>query len=223
MIRRIVVLDLILVAVLVMGARSLRTQWLAYNDSHQVSLVQPKPESIPSLPSAPNVAKTTTTDWTDIPSKNLFSFDRTDIAIVIPPDTLKPAGPKPFLFGVIKLGQDHLAMVGSGQSNSRSDRPMRIGETIDGWTLVEIQDKSIVVSWNDTKQTIVMSDPTAQIPRDYSRTASQGSSTTTVLTSTPAPTATPATVAPAAPGSQAPPKTHVIDTPFGKRVIVDPE
>jgi len=225
MIRRILVLDLILVAVLAIGARSLRLQWLQYNDSHQVSLVQPKPESIPSLPSAPSVARTSTTDWTDIPSKNLFSFDRTDIAIVIPPDTLKPAGPKPMLFGTIKLGQDHLAMVGSGQSNNRSDRPMRIGETIDGWTLVDIQEKSIVVSWNDTKQTIVMSDPTAQVPRDYSRTASPGSASTTVLTSTPAPTttATPATTAPAAPGSQALPKTHVIDTPFGKKVIVDPQ
>jgi hypothetical protein len=162
------------------------------------------------------------TDWTDIPSKNLFSFDRTDIAIVIPPDTVKPAGPKPILFGTIKLGDDQLAMVGSGQSNNRTDRPMRVGETIDGWTLAEIQEKAIVVSWNDTKQTIVMSDPTAQVPRDYSRTATAGSASTTVLTSTPAPTPTPTTVAPTTPAPQAPGKSHVIDTPFGKKVIQDP-
>ena len=53
--------------------------------------------------------------------------------------------------------------------NARSYLPTRIGETVDGWELVEIGSKSVVVESNSVRTTVFMNDPSAVIPRETAR------------------------------------------------------
>src|SRR5438094_218192 len=147
-----------------------------FTATHQTGAVEPDREKFaklglslpPNLPAPAN--------WTDIPSHNPFSFDRTDIAILEPkappppPAPKIPVGPKPVLFGTLSIGKEPMALIGPGKPGNRDYKPMMVGEIIDGWTLVSISDKSVVMKGNDVQETIAMNDPTAQIPREHTRT-----------------------------------------------------
>jgi hypothetical protein len=175
MIRRLVILDVGLVLLLVFGIAKFREDWLAFEPTHQVSAIQARAENLPGLP-APGAASAPSGDWTEIPTKNPFSFDRNDIAVLAPPpEAPKPVGPKPVLFGTMLLGQGWTAMLASGQTNNRNSRPVRVGQSIDGWTVVEISEKSVVVESNSNRQTLTTNDwVSLQIPRDSARTLASG-------------------------------------------------
>src|SRR5437667_12389551 len=172
--RRIWILDVALLALLIGIATRFHNEWITFNATHQTGAVEPKREQFaklasdvpPNTPAPPN--------WTDIPAHNPFSFDRTDVAILepkAPPPPPAPAvklGPKPVLYGTMSIGSDVMAMVGTAKPGNQ--KSMKVGEVIDGWTVVSIKDKSMVIKGNDLQETIVMNDPTAQIPRDHSRT-----------------------------------------------------
>jgi len=223
MTRRILILDLALVVLLFVGGARLRREWLAFDPAHQVSSIQPAGEKIPDLPAANAAATPAESDWTEIPSHNPFSFDRNDIAILAPPEPPKPVGSKPVLFGTMNFGEDWVAMLASGQPNNRNSRPMRVGETIDGWTVVEIVDKKVIVEANANRETVLMNDPTADVPRDYTRTLASATSVPVQSVSpapVPAPAATtaPASSTPNAGNSQSPSTTPCVRemrTPFG--------
>src|SRR5690349_6094892 len=146
MVRRLLILNVVLVAVLIAMAVRLRNDWMNFEATHRIAAIQPESEAVPNVASAGTANTGSTEDWTDIPSHNPFSFDRTDVPILEPAAPPKPPGMKPILFGTISLGKEPLAMVASGQPpGNRNYRPMRIGEVIDGWTITEILDKSITI------------------------------------------------------------------------------
>ena len=215
---RLILLNVFMMAFLVIGGMNLRNLALAYDVTHQPKLVIAMPEPTPKIAASAAAAVPAPEDWTDIPTKNLFSFDRTDITLVAPAPPPPPnLGPKPVLMGTLSLGVDRVAMVAPGQGTSRLFRPMHVGESIDGWTIVEIQEKAMVIGGaNNTKATVIMNDPTAQTPRDYTRTSASPSATTMAPAPVPVSTPTPA-------GPSAKPKTKIIQTPFGpKEVPIDP-
>jgi hypothetical protein len=229
--RRILILDLILFAVVAAAVVRFYDVWVMFEATHQPSAIQPQPEVLPKLAATGALKMAAPPDWTEVPSHNLFSFDRTDLAVVepaAPAPPPKPPGPKPFLFGTVSLGNEKMAMV--GQSGNRNYRSMKVGEVIDGWTITEILDKSIRIQGNSVEDSVIMNDPSAQVPRDYTRTAVAPASVSSVTAPAPA-AATPVT---AAPGSvfptlptPAPPTTpgrrRVIQmTPFGPREIEEP-
>src|SRR5262249_14163892 len=115
------------------------------------------------------VAATSPQDWTEISVNNPFSFDRNDTAIVAPVQAA-PNTPKPVLFGIMSIGSEKIAMLSPGQSG-RASRQVKIGESVDNWEVLEIGDKSVVVTApNGTRQTVIMNDPTAQVARSMERT-----------------------------------------------------
>lgn len=221
MIRRLIILDAALVLLLAFGVAKLRQDWLAFGPAHQVSAIQPQAENLPGLPASAQGGPASG-DWTEIPTHNPFSFDRNDIAILAPPpEPPKPVGPKPVLFGTMMLGQGWTAMLASGQTNNRNSRPFRIGESVDGWTVVEIAEKSVVVEANSIRQTLSTNDwVTLQIPRDSSKTTGTAAppvlSTVNSAPPPPAPVQTPRSTA-AAPAGDAgqQPRMCQLQTPWG--------
>jgi hypothetical protein len=233
--RRLLILNLILVAIVGAAVVRFYDAWVMFEATHQPSAVQPQPEVLPKLGATAPVNTVAPADWAEVPAHNLFSFDRTDLAMLepaAPPPPPKPPGPKPFLFGTVTLGKDKMAMVGPGQNGNRSFRPMKIGEVIDGWTITEILDKSIRIQGNNIEDSVIMNDPSAQIPRDYTRTAVAPASVSNVAPpvaarSTAAPVAaSPSSLFPGVPTSAqptAPGRRRVIQmTPFGPREIEEP-
>lgn len=227
MIRRLIILDSALVVLLAFGSVRFRQDWRAFEPAHQVSAIQAKPEALPNLPVNANSVAGGPADWSEIPSRNPFSFDRTDIAIIAAPEPTVPAGPKPVLFGTMMIGSEKLAMLASAQPNNRNYRPLKVGDKIDGWTLVGILDKSVVIEWNSSRETVIMNDPSAAIPRDYTtRTTAAASAAPVVIQPPAAPSITAPPMAPAPPGARAnpaPAQKRVIQTPFGPKVVEDPQ
>ena len=220
MTRRILFLDAVLVTVLVIGVLKFREDWAAFESIRQVSAIQVQPEAFPVIPLNAASAASETADWTEIATLNPFSFDRNDVAIMkaVPPPV--PSGPKPILFGTMSLGADPIAMLAPGQAGNRNYLPVKVGEVVDGWTLLEIQQKSVVVASNGIQQTLIMNDPTARVPRAAGRSSANRTAPPPVIipNAQPAPSA----AAPAAPGAPPGMRRVTIQTPFGTIVRDEP-
>jgi hypothetical protein len=185
--KKIVMLNVALLALFALGAFKLRADWRAFDPAHDIARIQPAPQTFPPL-AASVAAAPQAGDWTDIPSHNMFSFDRTDIDIAqvveaAPPPPPKPSGPKPVLFGTLIVGSQKTAYVGSaGSKNSKS---MKAGDEIDTWKIIDIQANSIAVESNGVRETVKINDPVTQIARDASKTALAGATQTMIQTNQP--------------------------------------
>jgi hypothetical protein len=229
MLRRLLILDAGLVVLIVLGGMKLTQDWRAFGPTHDVAGIQSRPQVFPALPSTTGANASETAAWTEIPTKDPFSFDRNDIDIVVAEAPPKPVGPKPVLFGVMVIGNDKTAFVASGPTGNRNSRPMKVGEEIDGWTIVEIATKSIEIQSNGQRQTVILNDPSAAIPRDASRTAAASAPTPTVIQSSQPPVpgnvSTPnagTTAQPQAPPAPPGKTGHWEQTPFGMKWYDDP-
>jgi hypothetical protein len=229
--RRFLIVELVLTAGLIYGGLQLRQSWWAFDASHQVQSIAPEKEPARTLPQVNKLAGKVE-DWTEISVKDPFSFDRNDVAIVAPKQAV-PAQPKPLLFGTMSIGNEWIAMLAPAQGTNRSSQPVKIGQSIgDYWQLVEIHENSVVVaSDNGVRQTVILNDPAAQVPRSYERTVT-GSAPPPTLTPVanpgiaPSPQQTVATPSappqvPAAGGEQ--PKPRILNTPFGPIIRTDPQ
>jgi hypothetical protein len=233
--RRILLLNVALVVLLAIGAVRLKNDWQHFDATHQPSSIRPRSETLPGLPTG-SAPAATGSDWTAIPSRNPFSFDRTDITLTAPPEPTappKPVGPKPVLFGVMTIGASRVALVSSGQGggNNRNSRPLKVGDTIDGWNVVGINDTSMLVEGNSIRETLIINDPSSQVPRDHTRTLSGNDAVTVNRTTTtqatpaqlPPPVTPPSTggapLQPGPGGQVLPDGSRVIQTPFGPHVI----
>lgn len=172
MFRNLMVINAGLVVFIAFAAHRIRTDWVAFNEAHQASQVQAEAETLTGVSTPTAVSPIAPADWTAVPGRNPFTFDRNDQPIVIAAQSSAETvvGPKPVLFGTISLGKELMAMLGPGQGGNRGFKPMKTGEVLDGWQILEIHDKSVVIQARDRKETVLMNDPSAQVPREYTRT-----------------------------------------------------
>lgn len=230
MFRRLLFLDLVLFVLLVAGVVRIARDMKMFSETHRVDQI--RPDSAKPLPKTiSREATTNRPDWPDIAAHNPFSFDRSDVSIVVsPPAPQQPKRPKPLLFGTMMIGKDILALLSPGDSTTRSSRPVRTGEIFDGWTILEVQDKTVIVKWEEVKETLIMNDPTAQAVRDYTKTGNSAPAAVPVVTVGPNTAPATAAAAPAMNSSspQAPTvspagkKQRIIHTPgFGDKVVDD--
>src|SRR3989442_12115561 len=101
--RRLLVLNLVLVAVLVAAAVRFHNSWIMFRATHEAAAVPPQAQRLPKVVSIAVPNSTAPVDWTEIPTRNPFSFDRTDMPIREPkgPPSPPPWPPrrKPTPFG----------------------------------------------------------------------------------------------------------------------------
>ncbi len=230
MFRRLLVFNLALVILVAAGAFKLQRDVHAFWEGHSVVRIQPENEKAAvKSPAAP--ATLSKEEWSDIAAHNPFSVDRNDVTYVAPTAAAQqPKRPKPFLFGIMKLGNDRMALLGPGDPGNRSYQPVRVGQAIDGWKLTEIADKAVTVQWDEIKETVVMNDPTAQVPRSDTKTVGPASPPPAPVTNVGAPVTINNTAAaePAPAANQTPsttkcvPKMITVHTPFGDKTMLDP-
>jgi len=220
---RLLILDLALLATLVFGIVQRRRSWNEFDATHRVETVQPEKETIKSPPAAPALSASAE-DWTDISTRNPFSFDRNDMAFVMPKQTT-PAQPRPVLFGTLSIGNEWMAMLAPGQTGSRGSRPYKVGATIDNWQVVEIRDKSaVVVNSSGGRETLIINDPRDPIARSTERTGTGAPAQAVNVVTSPTPTqgssttaaAPPSSVPAAQPSTTGQPTGDFLDTPFGR-------
>jgi hypothetical protein len=202
---------------LLWGGFKISRDWKSFAATHQATLLQNPSDRIvvkgPAATAAP-VAEA----WTDILSRNPFSFDRSDIDIApAAPAAPRAALPKPVLFGVMDLGKGPVAMLGDPGARS-SSQSVKVGEKFKGWTVVKIDKRFVVVENNGVEESVDMG--VVLIDREAGKTAVSTSGPTVTSTSPPAPVPVPvvnqAPVSPsAAPGT-------LINTPFGPQPAKTP-
>jgi hypothetical protein len=229
MVRRLIVVNLAFLVVIGAGVAKLRRDAAAFSSTHRISRIEPPAGKEAAVSGAAAPAIAAPENWTEIAARNPFSFDRNDIAIVAStPPAQQPKRPKPILFGTLMLGDDRLAMLSPGDSANRSSRPVRVNETFDGWVLVRIQDKSVVVRSGEVEETVIMNDPTAlQIARGTEKTSAPASAPQ-AATIAPAPLPAPQQIqsqphaGQPAPNSPTGKRQIVVRTPFGDKIMDDP-
>jgi hypothetical protein len=230
--QRIWIVNGVLGLLLVWGGMRLRNEWNVFGASHQASRLQNTRARIDvKAPAAVAPTPAPDTAWTDIASRSPFSFDRNDINLEVTEAAAQPvSGPKPVLLGTLLLGNERLALM--GKPGSRSSSPVKIGQTFEGWQVVEIQDSSVVVTANGAKESIAVG--RAAIDRSSEKTSSAPAPAANSATAPPA-TATPSQPAAASQGPRigtgpnslppavVPPGTHVEASPFGYKIVQDPK
>ena len=223
--RQIWFLNASLGALLIWGAVKVVDGWKAFDAAHQVSQLETKPDTTAGKMVAAAEVKPAVVNeaWSEIASRNPFSFDRTDVNLVevkAPPVTT----PKPVLFGTLVLGDDRLALMGKPGSSTRTGPPVKVGETFEGWKVTKIDSKSVVVTANGVEESLVVG--RVPVVRNTEKTAAaaqpQASEPSVPLAAPAAAPATPAARASEAaikawrPGMPPPPGTHIVSNPFGQ-------
>ncbi len=241
--QRFLLLNLTLALLLAGGAWTAYRDWQTFEMTHTVATVQPEAEAFDLDSLAEPLSEVPSNGWDEVALMNPFSFDRSDVAY-LPDAGPVVVGDKPLLVGTMSLGGDLMAMLApAGAGNARSYQPIRVGESVDGWRLVEIQGKSVVVEANAVQQTLIMNDPSASIPRETVRATNRARSnepvvvasepveaeTSAVLAPTASATVAPATAVPRittapvrlGPNDEPAPGTRIVVTPWGRFQVQD--
>src|SRR4051794_13100866 len=153
--RRLLILNLALVVILAAGVLRVRRAWMEFEAMHRIDSVKADTEPARTLPAAKSA--TAAEEWTEISVKDPFSFDRSDVSIVAPKPSA-PTDPKPVLFGTMSIGNEWIAMLAPGQGGNRASRPIKVGESMGSWQVVEIREKAVVVAGNGIRETLVLND-----------------------------------------------------------------
>lgn len=220
----LIIINVILALTVIGAAVELRRGWVEFETTHSPAGIQFDGEAL-GVPAGAESPARPVQDWTAIAEQNLFSFDRNDLAIETSEGPVA-AGPRPFLFGTVSLGDEPMAMLASGGAGNRAARPVRIGRVIDGWELIEILDKSVRIRSGGVETTVIMNDPTARMPRDRRRTTARSGAApavSSVQAPVPAARVQSGTPNPAAvTEDNVPPGFMIQRTPFGNRLVPKP-
>ncbi len=154
--KKLLLLDLALLAAALLATAELRARWLEARKREQVALwktVVPLPA--PPYAPLPKVEPLVAADYGEVAQKMLFSADRNP-AVVVEVAPPKPMPALPVAYGVMDLGDGPAAImaVKGGQPTAE----VREGQPIGEFTLVEIGSDQLVLEWDGKKVTKKLAD-----------------------------------------------------------------
>ncbi len=147
--RKLLVLDLVLLATIAAEAWRLREAWTSARAREQTLLHRPvKPLAAAPLPPDKPVEPATASSYAAVAEKMLFSKDRnpTVLVEVAPPPPPKPMPPLPLLYGVMNLSDGTTAIM-SEKAGARH-QGVQPGDKVGDFTLVAVDGKEITLEWD---------------------------------------------------------------------------
>lgn len=143
-----------LIALAVWMAIGIRTTW-RQNHARYARLPVRGATARPGAAAGSPGAGFTMASYTELVGRNLFSADRNNDQPVIRIEK-KPRPPLPVVVGTMNLpASGKVALMGAPQDASQGRfRRMKVGEEIDGFKLVEIADRNVVVEFDGEKISI---------------------------------------------------------------------
>ena len=149
--RKLLALNLVLVALIALAGWGLRLEWIAAKEREKAVLGRtikpaPAPEHVP----LPNVQPVLPARYIDIANKDLFSKERNPTIVVEPeaPPPPKPMPPLPVVRGILNLDGVTAIMSENPKAMQKEVRP---GDSIGEFKLLAINSQEIVLEW-DGKQ-----------------------------------------------------------------------
>ena len=167
--RNLVLLNLLLIGTALLLFRHLNSQRNQFWASHNLSILNPKPDGS-SAAQNPVAKPVPVTSYVAIVDNNLFALDRNNV-IPLDPQPSVVNKPKPILTGILGFGgQDLALMLPADAKDSRDYRQLKIGDTIDGYTLVKFLDQKVTMSVGGKELEIPLSEPTKLVARELAVT-----------------------------------------------------
>jgi len=152
--RRLLILNLVLVAVAGLGVWRFRIEYRRAIERYRLLQAQPSP-ALPPVPPAPAPPAVQPATYLDAAQKFLFSSDRNPNVIVDPPK-VKQRPPLPALFGVMNVGGGPLALMATAPGAQH--KPVRIGESIGEFKLLAASGEQVTLEWESEKIQAQVSD-----------------------------------------------------------------
>ena len=144
--RRLVLLNLALLALAAALVWALRTDWFSQQTKEQAVLSQKvEPKKILAPPSPPPVKPVSPSDYVDVAGKMLFAKDRNPTVVLEPPPA-KPEPPMPALpryYGQMAIGEPVALLSAAGAAQ----RGYHAGDAIGDFTLVGFDRDNIEFEW----------------------------------------------------------------------------
>ena len=148
--RKLLLLNLLLLATVALFARILRERWLEEKGHEKTVLtVKVPPVPAPRLPPVPTAPPILADRYADVAQKMLFSKDRNSTVIVdpVPPPKEPPVPPFPVAHGVMVWPGVPSSIILSEKPKSEQ-RSYHVGDKVGEFTIADISSETLVLEWD---------------------------------------------------------------------------
>ena len=164
--KNLIAINLLLFGVAIFLGYQLKTQWASYQAKHNLSLLNPKVDRNSHSPEldakSPDVR-----NYAAVVDSHLFTPDRNNVIPLDPAPAPNNLGPKPILTGILALGEKPFALMFAADSKEgRNYKRLRVGESLNGYTLVKILDQKVLMSAEGQEVEVPLSEPSKLVARD---------------------------------------------------------
>ncbi|MFN7921846.1 MAG: hypothetical protein U0Q16_17225 [Bryobacteraceae bacterium] len=149
--RRLVFLNLILVALLGAAGYHIRQRWEEARQKERAFLTTGVPQGAdPQVPKVEALQPVTATNYTDVAARMLFSKDRNP-TVIIEPEVIKedPVPPFPVAFGILALGS--APRVFMSEKPGAPQKSYVAGDPVGPFKLTAIEGDELTLEWKDKK------------------------------------------------------------------------
>jgi hypothetical protein len=188
--RKLLILDVVLVAVVVAAGVEFRKSWVSAKERAEVTRRRTvKPIALPPLPALAAPKPVMPADYIEVAQQMLFDASRNPNVPVEPPPAPPPPPPPPpmpklpLFHGMMNLGGGPFVILSVGNGPHLDIHP---GEPIGQFTLVSVSNDELTFDWNGQKVTKTLDELT-----DHSQVAVVQQQAATERTAAPAPAAPP--------------------------------
>jgi hypothetical protein len=149
---KLIALNVLLLAALVVIAWEGRAQWKAAQRERAVNLnAKPAPPAVKALPPAAPPAAAQPVQYADVATKDLFAKDRNPNVIIDPPkiEAPKPMPALPVVYGVLGLPSGTRAIMAVKQGVA--GKSVHEGDQVGEFKIVSLDPKTVVFDWDGTQ------------------------------------------------------------------------
>lgn len=146
--RKLLILDVVLVAAVAWAGYQIRVQWLAARAREAANLNQVlRPAPPPAFTPLPQTPAVLASGYSQIAQKMLLDRSRNPVVVieVPPPPPPKPMPPLPSFHGAMNLGDGQVAVMSVGTGPYQEVRP---GGKIGDFKLVDVNTRQITLEWD---------------------------------------------------------------------------
>jgi hypothetical protein len=171
--RSYILVNLLLLCSAAFFGYELKSYWSEYRLAHNIALLSPGSGVSETSPKA-GVDSAGVSNYAAIVDNHLFSADRTNvIPLEAAAETSKSAPPKPILMGTLQLDEDEFAlMVSDAQRDNMNYKRLKVGESLDGYTLVKILDQKVMMKGEGKEVEVRLNEPSKMVAREIAPAAS---------------------------------------------------
>jgi hypothetical protein len=170
--RNLILTNLFLAGLAVLLGYEFRDQWTLYQSQHNVAALNPKTGAIDSI-QKPTAHISEVPNYAAIVDNHLFNPDRNNVIPQDQPVQTKALPPKPILVGTLQLDEDEFALM---VSDVQKDRPsymrIKVGESLDGYTLVRILDQKVMMRADGKDIEVRLNEPSKLVARELNPASS---------------------------------------------------